>query len=174
MPQRIGRRDLLRVGDEIVGDLLLANESIGASRKLHAREPVMPGRPIRDQRIPARAAPALGNATALEHEMGNIGAAQVLAHGHAGLACAYDEHLGFLDRHWDPWCITERRLRIGAGPRTRAVRRALHVVAVHWQDTFQRCLACVSDYDPTRQPKYDATDVDRTTRPVFASSACEQ
>ncbi len=57
----------------------------------------MPGWAIGDQRIPAGAAPALGDATALEHQVRDTGAAQMLAHGHAGLARTYDEHLGFLD-----------------------------------------------------------------------------
>ena len=41
-------------------------------------------------------APALGDPVALEHEVGDAGAAQVLAHGHAGLAGADHEHLDTL------------------------------------------------------------------------------
>ena len=94
------RPDLLRVGDEVVRDLLLGGEAIGVeARELEAGEPVVPGGPVGDQGIPALRAPALGDPLALEHEVRHAAAAQVLAHRQPGLARADDEDLDLLARH---------------------------------------------------------------------------
>ncbi len=93
------RRDLLRIGDEIVRHLLLRHEGIGIAGKRHVGKPVVPGRPVGDQRVPAVRAPAFGDPVALEHDMRDARPAQMLAHGDAGLAGPHDDDLGLLDRH---------------------------------------------------------------------------
>ena len=61
----------LGVGGEIVRDRLLRGEGLGVAVERHAGEAVVPGRAVRDQRIPSSAAPALGDAVPLQHEVGN-------------------------------------------------------------------------------------------------------
>ena len=94
-----GRIDLLGVALQVVGDLVLGGEAIGRAAEFQAGEAVMPGRAIGDQRIPARAAPVLRNAVALQHHMLHTVPAQVLAHGDAGLTGADDQRDGFLLHH---------------------------------------------------------------------------
>jgi hypothetical protein len=59
----------------------------------------MPGRAIGDQGIPPLRAPALGDPAALEDEMRHPAFAQMLAHGHPGLATADNERVYLLNRH---------------------------------------------------------------------------
>ncbi|CDX15699.1 hypothetical protein MPL3356_20008 [Mesorhizobium plurifarium] len=94
------RIDLLGVGDEIVGDFLLGRKAVGTRHgKLHAWETVMPRRTVGHQRVPSLRAPALGDPAALEHEMRHPAFAQMLAHGHPGLAAADNERVYLLNRH---------------------------------------------------------------------------
>ena len=55
------RADLLRVGDEVVGDLVLASKPVRRNvEELQAREAIVPRRAVGDQRVPAlRCATAL-------------------------------------------------------------------------------------------------------------------
>ena len=53
----------------------------------------MPDGSVRDQRVPALRAPALGDAVPLQDEVRHAALAQVLAHRHAGLTSADDEDL---------------------------------------------------------------------------------
>lgn len=88
------RVELARVRFEVVGDLVFRCERIGIEAvEFEAGETVVPRGAVRDQRIPATRAPALGDAAALEHEMRYAQLAQVLAHGHAGLTGAHDERI---------------------------------------------------------------------------------
>ncbi|CDX30149.1 hypothetical protein MPLSOD_120258 [Mesorhizobium sp. SOD10] len=94
------RVDLLGVSDEIVGDLLLGRKAVGTRHgKLHARKPVMPGRAVGDEGVPALRTPALGDPAALENEMRHPAFAKMLAHGHPGLATADNERVYLLNRH---------------------------------------------------------------------------
>ena len=64
------RADLLRVGDEVVRDLVLRGEGIGIEvDELQTGEAVVPGRSVRDEGIPALRAPALGDAVPLQDEV---------------------------------------------------------------------------------------------------------
>ena len=64
------RVDLLRVGLEVVRDLVLGRERIRVEvRELETGKAVMPGRSVGDQRVPPLGAPTLGDAMALEDEM---------------------------------------------------------------------------------------------------------
>lgn len=57
----------------------------------------MPGRPVGHQRVPATTAPGLGNAMLFKDQVLNAKTAQMLAGGHARLACANDERIDFCD-----------------------------------------------------------------------------
>ena len=85
--------DLFGVGCEIIGDLVLGDEGVGGTVEFHAGKAVMPGGAVGDQRIPPLGAPAFGDAAALEHQMRDTGAAQMLAHGDACLAGADDKRV---------------------------------------------------------------------------------
>ena len=94
------RIDLLCVGDKIVGDLVLRGKTIGTyPRKLHAREPIMPGRAVGNQGVPPLRTPALGNPTAFENEMRHPAFAQMLAHSHPRLPATDDKRVNSLNRH---------------------------------------------------------------------------
>lgn len=53
--------EFLRVGLEVIGDLILADKGVRVARKLQPREAVVPCRAVCHQRIPAPAAPAFGD-----------------------------------------------------------------------------------------------------------------
>ena len=53
----------------------------------------MPRGAVRDQGVPPAGAPPLGDAVSLHDEVRHAVAAQMLAHRHAGLPRADDEHL---------------------------------------------------------------------------------
>ena len=96
-------RNFFRVGTEVVHDAVPRRECVGVhvgERK--AREPVVPGRPVGDQRVPALRAPAFSNPPPLEHEVRQAVAAEVLTHRNPGLAGADDERSCSLDRHGLP------------------------------------------------------------------------
>ncbi len=86
---RIGGVKLLRISDEIVGDLLLRSECIRVDvRELEIGKPVVPRRAVGNQRIPTPGAPALSDPGAFQHEMAHAELAQMFAHGDAGLTGA--------------------------------------------------------------------------------------
>ena len=92
-----GGGDFFCIGDEIVRDLLLVNESIGGVRKLHPRKAVVPGRTISNQGVPSFRAPAFGNAVPLKDEMRDAALAEMLAHSHSGLTSTNNKRIYFLD-----------------------------------------------------------------------------
>lgn len=82
--------ELAGVGFEVVGHLLLAGKGIGVQAfELQAGKAVVPGRAVGHQRIPAPGAPGFGDTVAFQHQVRHAQAAQVFAHGHAGLAGAH-------------------------------------------------------------------------------------
>jgi hypothetical protein len=54
---------------EVVGHLVLAGEGVGVEVEFQAREAVVPGRAVGDQRVPAAGAPGLGDAVALQYQV---------------------------------------------------------------------------------------------------------
>jgi hypothetical protein len=67
------RVEFAGVGLQVLCNLLLGHKGVGrVSGKLQTRKAVMPSRPIADQRVPSFRAPALGNALALEYQVGNL------------------------------------------------------------------------------------------------------
>ncbi len=92
------RSDHVRVSDKIICNLFLGDKGIWAGiRKLHARETVMPGRAIGNQRVPSFGAPAFGDTPPLEDEMRHPALAQMFAHGQPRLAAAYNERVYLFD-----------------------------------------------------------------------------
>ena len=109
------RCDLLGVLGEVLGDPVLRGEVVGADvGELEPGEPVVPGRAVGDQGVPPLGAPALGDPVPLEHEVGDAGAAQVLAHGQAGLAAADHQRLDALGRRRHDRSV--HRKPVGAAP----------------------------------------------------------
>ena len=94
------RVDLFRIRGEIVGDIFLRRKRVGIAGKFPARKAVVPGRPVCDQRIPSPAAPTLGDARALQHQMRNAAAAQMLAHRDSGLPAADNQRFNFFRAHF--------------------------------------------------------------------------
>src|SRR5262245_18730348 len=94
--------DHLRIGLEVVGDLLLRHEGFRIAVELQAREPVVPGGSVGHQRVPASGAPFLGNTPPLQDDVRHASVAQVLAHSHAGLAAANDDDFDLFDVHRVP------------------------------------------------------------------------
>ncbi len=92
-----GGGDLFGIGDEVIGDLFLGHEGVGGGVELHAGKAVMPGGTVGDQRIPPLGAPAFGDPAALEHQMRDTGAAQMLAHGDACLAGTDDKRVDLVN-----------------------------------------------------------------------------
>ena len=91
------------IGGKIVRNLLFADKAIRrAVREHHPRKPIVPGRAVGHQRIPAPAAPGLGNTLFLQHQVGNIQPGQMLAHGDARLPRADHQgiDLGYLFSHF--------------------------------------------------------------------------
>ena len=71
-PTADGTINLSGIGFEIVNNLILGRERIRADvGKCHARETVVPGRSIGDQRIPPLRPPALGDPVPLQNKVGN-------------------------------------------------------------------------------------------------------
>ena len=68
-------------------------------RKRKIRQPHRPVRKLKAQAVPALAAPALGDATALQHEMRQAALLQAMTHGEPGLAAADDQGLDAFNRH---------------------------------------------------------------------------
>ncbi len=90
-------RDLLRVGAEVVRDLLLRGEVVRSQAgELQARETVVPDRPVRDQGVPPLRSPALGDPVPLQNQVRHPGGPQVLTHRQSGLPGTDDENLYFL------------------------------------------------------------------------------
>jgi hypothetical protein len=93
-----GGRDLFRVGDEIVDDLMLGREAIGIDAgESHVGKSVVPGRPVGNERIPPFRAPALRDPMALDDEMRRTALPQVRAHCEPGLTATDDERIDFHD-----------------------------------------------------------------------------
>ena len=91
------------IGGKIVCHLLFADKAVcRAVREHHPREPIVPGRAVGDQRIPASAAPGLGNTLLFQHQVGDIQPGQMLAHGDARLPRADHQgiDLGYLFSHF--------------------------------------------------------------------------
>ncbi|KPW99105.1 Uncharacterized protein ALO75_05350 [Pseudomonas syringae pv. coryli] len=82
---------------EVLGHLLLAREPVLIHGEFKAGKPVMPGRTVGHQRVPAATAPCLGNAVFFKHQVLDAKTAQVFAGGHSGLPCTYDERIDFYD-----------------------------------------------------------------------------
>ncbi len=84
------RIEFAGIGFEVLGHLVLGGKGIGIQAgEFEPGKSVMPGRAVGDQRIPARRAPGLGDAVALDHQVRHALAAQMFTHGDAGLAGAY-------------------------------------------------------------------------------------
>ena len=99
-PATDGRIDLFGIVHEIIRDLFLGGEGAGINAgKFQPRKPVMPGRAVGDQGIPAPCAPAFGNAGTLQHQMRHALIAEVFAHRHPGLTATHHKRIYFLDRH---------------------------------------------------------------------------
>ncbi|MNZ48873.1 hypothetical protein D3C78_666260 [compost metagenome] len=82
--------EFFRVGFEVIGHLVFAGEGIGIEAvEFQAREAVVPGRAIGNQRIPTTGAPGFGDTVALYHQVRHAESAQVFAHGHTGLPGAH-------------------------------------------------------------------------------------
>ena len=91
--------DLLRVGREVVRDLILGGERVGADVEFLTGETVMPRRPVRHKGIPPARTPTLGDTVALHNQVWHTLQAEMFAHRDAGLAGADDENLDLLVRH---------------------------------------------------------------------------
>ena len=92
-----GGRNFFGIGDEVVGDLFLLNESIGSVRKRHPRKAVVPGGTIGNEGSPSFRAPTLGDPVQLEDEMRDAAPAEMLAYGHPGLTSTNNERIYFFN-----------------------------------------------------------------------------
>ena len=90
------RVDLLRIGDEVVRDLLLAGEGVGVDVELLTREAVVPRRPVGHQGIPPPGPPPFGDAVAFQHEVRHVVRTEMFAHRDPGLTRTDDENLDVL------------------------------------------------------------------------------
>ncbi|VXC20785.1 conserved hypothetical protein [Pseudoclavibacter sp. 8L] len=116
--------EALRVLLEVVGHLILGREGVRRDAlDLHGREPVVPGRPVGDQRIPAARPPPLGDTLPLDHEVRHPTSRQVLAHRDSGLAGTHDEHFRLLERHTNLHAGEETRSRATPRPKPEAPDR---------------------------------------------------
>ena len=99
------------VGLQVGHDLVLAHEAVGiVARVGEAWQLERPVRTDQAQRVPSLAAPALGDASLLEHDVRAALLGQVVAHGEPGLPTANDDDLGRLGAHW----AVRRAMRWGA------------------------------------------------------------
>ena len=100
---RVNRRvEFFGIGFEIVSNLVLPGKAIGIEMlKLQPRKAVVPGRSVRNQRIPAPSAPLLGNSIALQHHMRHALRGKVFTHGDPCLAGTHNQRVNrsFLYRH---------------------------------------------------------------------------
>lgn len=88
------RIEFFRIGFEVVRHLLLGGKGVRVQAcEFQAREAVVPGRTIGNQRIPASRAPRLRNTVALQHQVRHPEFAQVLTHGHAGLTGTHNKRI---------------------------------------------------------------------------------
>ena len=95
-----GGLQLFHVGFEVVGHAFLGRKGFRRNAfECEAGKPVMPGRAVGDQGVPALRTPAFGDAVAFQHDMRHAHQRQVFAHGDAGLACADDQGVDFFDGH---------------------------------------------------------------------------
>ncbi|MNN41141.1 hypothetical protein D3C81_1552410 [compost metagenome] len=104
------------VGFEVIGNLVLAGEGVRVQAfEFQAREAVVPGRAVGDQRIPAASAPGFGNALALQHQVRHAQAAQVFTHGHTGLPGANYKRIdfGFIGCHVCALLSCPTRMAVG-------------------------------------------------------------
>ncbi|MCY1436650.1 hypothetical protein D9M71_527810 [compost metagenome] len=83
-----GSVELLRIGFEIVRHLFFRGEGVGIEVEFQAREAVVPGRAIGNQRIPTPGTPGFGDTVALQNQVRHAESAQVFAHRHTGLTGA--------------------------------------------------------------------------------------
>ena len=90
----MGASNFLRIGDEIVRNLIFGSEAVGIDLlEFEIGETIVPCGTIGNQRIPPCRAPALGDTIAFEDEMRHAELAQMLAHRDAGLTGADHERI---------------------------------------------------------------------------------
>src|SRR5262245_516632 len=86
-------------------EIACARKCIGiVMREWEVRQPHRPVGKLETQAVPAFAAPALGDAVTLQHEMRKAALFQPVTHGEPGLAAADDERLDAFSRHGAPPC----------------------------------------------------------------------
>ena len=117
-PTADGTINLSGIGFEIVNNLILGRERIRADvGKCHARETVVPGRSIGDQRIPPLRPPALGDPVPLQNKMGNTPVAEMLAQGQPGLTTTNNQCIDFFRCHVRPLFRRSARPGLARVPR---------------------------------------------------------
>ena len=109
------RRDEIGIGLDEGDDLRRRRKRIGIVVGIgKLRQPHRPVGKLEAQAVPSLAAPALGDAMPLQHEMGKPALFQPVAHGEPGLAAADDEGIDALRRAWRALLRRRSRLRGGA------------------------------------------------------------
>ena len=89
------------VGLQVGSHLVLAHEAVGiVARVGEAWQIERPVRTNQPQRVPSLAAPALGDASLLEHDVRPALLGQAGAYGETGLATTNDDDPGRLGTHW--------------------------------------------------------------------------